>query len=1197
MDSLNPSPETGQTTSLGQVDRYELHRELADTAAGMLYAARDTVAGTAVSLLFLPAALSAKPKALDLLRPQLAAVARFRHPGVAHLLHLTQVWEIDAAARAETGTESGAAVLVSDLPAGVSLPEWRQQFPGGQAPVADVLDVVWELAEALDGLHAEGIVHGALMEESIVMTPRVPVLLGAAVELRVRAALAELGLGTPLPEGALQDERSDFLALARLVPLLLPNPPNAAWEHVLDRAMGSGAEIGFESARQFAGALRAAVEDAPPASPPEPVLPQPGPAPAALPPEPAPHRTPAVVFESSSAADEPAPPASRWINIAIVIAALAAVALAVGLILSRRNQPPPPEPEATLPWEPIKQSTHLSPTFAWRVTLPAVTEGQSLRLRLYGQTRILAAVASVDGIAIQETAGKQQTTELSRATVDGWAAGDVLAVVKAPDSLTVYRNGVRLTGVPCPLEQWRMARWDGLGGIVPTGLSYQKIGRLVFADDFMHGENELGEWQPESGEWTVHAIRNPIRSANPFSFLGKGSNAVAKAGHWFWRNYTLACSAHPLPGSSFGLSICRQDAANAYDLRWTGGGTPTLELVRVCGGQRQSLAKKALPFQPNAWVRLQASQLDGVLVVSVDDHEVFRVDDRAPLLGGGVALWTDGGEGTVFDDVTVGPVDRLAVTPDLQIPISLLPTARLGTTTALPECALGEVILENASVEATADLAGRTAPAGLFARRNGPRQLRFELVPGTPWQARILAVTPVGENVVASQELAAPTGTTTLGFTVLNREAWGMVDGRIAVYAGQIPVLGRGHCGAFATPEAPLELTTLSVAPAVALPNIDNRVETFTHEQSMQNWNSPVLAWTPDYSSSVPLYWHRSDFWRDVAATADIAELERVDGAQTWGVSLATEGDTDGSAKHRWELYLTPEAKELSVRCPGQDPTAVPAGKSIHSLALERLGNRLLAKANGRVVWHETLPPEGEGLMRVGRIGRGATDEWAQAVAIRADSVRTYSFKEAPVDWLPACGEWKVTNRWQCDPRWSFFSGVQMGNPACLWNKRQHGENVTIEFFVGPKMDRSRGKWYEYAADFNAVICADGQDISSGYSFMFGGWDDRGSQIVRQHQILAENRRIVIPRKSSTHRRWFHVKLRKRGKQLTFWVDGALVGSVRDENVLPGNRFGLWTWNNGIMVAQVRVATDSEMPSVGMETPPKSRPNIPYDKQ
>ena len=145
-------------------------------------------------------------------------------------------------------------------------------------------------------------------------------------------------------------------------------------------------------------------------------------------------------------------------------------------------------------------------------------------------------------------------------------------------------------------------------------------------------------------------------------------------------------------------------------------------------------------------------------------------------------------------------------------------------------------------------------------------------------------------------------------------------------------------------------------------------------------------------------------------------------------------------------------------------------------------------------------------------------------------------------------------------------------------------------------MDQERGKRYEYAADFNAVICADGQDIASGYSFLFGGWDDRGSQIVRGDKILLENERIAIPRKSAIHRRWFHVKLRKRGSQLAFWVDGALVGSVRDEAPLDGRRFGLWTWDNGFMVAQVRVATDGPMRSVAADAPPNPNPRTPYGK-
>ncbi len=1200
MNQFDHSPlPAGTDGSLGHVDRYELRERLAEGPAGMLYRGIDTVVGTPVSLLFLPAALTAAPGALDGLRAELTPVARFRHPGVAHLLHLTQLWDLDAVARAETGLEPGAAALVADFPAGEPLPAWRRQFPHGRMPIPQLLDLVWELAEALDGLHAADLVHGSLTAEDIRMTARGPVLVGAALGGRVRAAMARLGLGnaTSVPP----DSHDDLQALVAIAQDLLPDLPAAPWAEVMERAMRPAAES-YPSARQFAGALRTACEAVPDLlaeEPPEeepPAAAAPAPLPELVPPPSPVPATHAVFYDQPAAKPAGARRTSRVLNIVLVVAVLVLLALVVKVVLSRRQAPVPVETGES--WEPVKQSTRLSPAFAWRVTLPAVAPGQMLRFRLYGQTRVLAVVAAAEGIVVTETTGKGDRRELaSVALTEPLTEGEVLAVAKSPDALTVARNGVVVAQAPCPLETWRLARWDQAGGLVPIALTNQKIERLVFADDFMHGDSALGEWQPESGQWTVHELQNPIRSANPFSFLGTGSNALARAGQWFWRNYQLTCSAHPLKDSAFGVSFCHLDAGQTYNLRWRKAGeTGVLELTRRKGGESQSLARRELPFLANSWVGLSVSQLDGLLVVAVDGHEVFRVVDPAPLLGGGIGLWTDGGEGTVFDDVVVTPVDRLAIT-QADVPASLLPSGQLATTAGLPDCPLGGVLLENATVTMAVPLVGRSAPVGLFARRNGPKDLRFQLVPGARWQAQIVGTTPAGETVVASEEMASPKGEGELSFTVLNREAWGMVDGQIVVYAGQVPVLGRGRAGAFAAPESPVQPTRLAIAPATALPNIDNRVETFTHEQSMQNWNSPVLFWTPDYTSKLPLYWHRSDFWRDVSVRADVAELEKLDGVQTWGVALSEEGTAAGHADRRWELFLVPGPKpQLYLSQPGAEPEALPLEGTVQTLALERRGNLLLAKRNGRTIWDGRVTASSDGLMRVGRIGRGATDEWALAVEIRADSVRTYSFKEAPVDWLPASGEWQVTNRWQCDPRWSFFSGVQRGGAACLWNKYRHGDNVTIEFFVGPKMDRERGKWYEYAADFNAVICADGSDIASGYSFLFGGWDDRGSQIVRQHEILAENRRIVIPRQSSTHRRWFHVKLRKRGAQLTSWVDGALVGSVQDEAPLAGDRFGLWTWGNGIMVAQVRVATDGAMESVGMDAAPNPQPKTPYDK-
>jgi hypothetical protein len=263
---------------------------------------------------------------------------------------------------------------------------------------------------------------------------------------------------------------------------------------------------------------------------------------------------------------------------------------------------------------------------------------------------------------------------------------------------------------------------------------------------------------------------------------------------------------------------------------------------------------------------------------------------------------------------------------------------------------------------------------------------------------------------------------------------------------------------------------------------------------------------------------------------------------------------------------------------------------------LMRQGGRIVAAVDGSCLWSVPAPQFLAGLCRVGRFGGTPGDAWARAIVLEAAGVRTYSFREAAVDWVPVAGAWIVTNRWQCDPRWSFYSGACSDGVACNWNKRRHGDNVTLEFFVGPKMDASRGRHYEYAADFNAVMAADGTDIASGYSFMLGGWDDRGSQIVRGTTVVAENREVRIPRVSGTHRRWFYVKIRKQGGLLSFWVDGVRVAEYRDPAPLTGDRLGLWTWRNGMMVAQVRVSTGPVFGPVTAATPAAfAVPRTPYD--
>ncbi|MFW5798952.1 MAG: hypothetical protein ACOCXX_04780, partial [Planctomycetota bacterium] len=135
------------------------------------------------------------------------------------------------------------------------------------------------------------------------------------------------------------------------------------------------------------------------------------------------------------------------------------------------------------------------------------------------------------------------------------------------------------------------------------------------------------------------------------------------------------------------------------------------------------------------------------------------------------------------------------------------------------------------------------------------------------------------------------------------------------------------------------------------------------------------------------------------------------------------------------------------------------------------------------------------------------------------------------------------------------------------------------------------GDYNNYIRDFNVTLCADGKDLSSGYTFSLGslidGKRNAGSRIIRRGSVIAENTTSpwarIAPRKDSVatrslHRQWFHVqarmiRLETGGVRLELWVDGHKVCEATDDDPLPGKRVAIWTCNCGIMVARVRVSS------------------------
>jgi hypothetical protein len=132
--------------------------------------------------------------------------------------------------------------------------------------------------------------------------------------------------------------------------------------------------------------------------------------------------------------------------------------------------------------------------------------------------------------------------------------------------------------------------------------------------------------------------------------------------------------------------------------------------------------------------------------------------------------------------------------------------------------------------------------------------------------------------------------------------------------------------------------------------------------------------------------------------------------------------------------------------------------------------------------------------------------------------------------------------------------------------------DTTLEFYAGIKMDAERGRKYEYASDMNATLCADGNDLTSGYNFLFGGWHDQRSAIMKGDKIVVETAASVIPREDNIHRRWFYLKARKHGNRLEFYVDNNRILEYEDKQPLTGTRAAIWTYNNGLMVSRVRLS-------------------------
>lgn len=148
--------------SLGRIDQYELIRELGGGGFGCVYLARDTVAGIDVAVKGLPPLVRLNKEELENVRQNFALVSRLHHPNIAAALHLQKVEKAfydDESDAEKLRVFKGDTLVVMQYAPGVTLSQWRKQFPEGKVPLDKAVEITRQIASALDYAHKERILH------------------------------------------------------------------------------------------------------------------------------------------------------------------------------------------------------------------------------------------------------------------------------------------------------------------------------------------------------------------------------------------------------------------------------------------------------------------------------------------------------------------------------------------------------------------------------------------------------------------------------------------------------------------------------------------------------------------------------------------------------------------------------------------------------------------------------------------------------------------------------------------------------------------------------------------------------------------------------------------------------------------------------------------------------------------------------
>jgi hypothetical protein len=389
---------------------------------------------------------------------------------------------------------------------------------------------------------------------------------------------------------------------------------------------------------------------------------------------------------------------------------------------------------------------------------------------------------------------------------------------------------------------------------------------------------------------------------------------------------------------------------------------------------------------------------------------------------------------------------------------------------------------------------------------------------------------------------------------------------------------------------------------------IVSKVPEYAGVIDVDSWAGPATPWEPDPTYS-ELFWRCHRFYGDQYLRYDVTNLP--DNSTT---ALAIQADRDHGTGTALMLTRSGDNGVVTLKRNGQTlATAKTTLGDKVSLMLERHASLLTGWIDDQPAVRAAADATDGGQMCFETIGYKPR---ISGLTLWSRHLKDYTFDTAPVDWWVGSGTWDLTNRWSCTPDWSWFGGVSEEGTAVIWNKRPVAGDTLLDFYAGPKMlskdkdaaappppglapvrPKKLGK--ERFGDFNCVLCGDGRNVMSGYSFVLcpenppeeprpvampraGAGRGRtpapapaaarrgGAYIYRSGVLVARGDYVMF---RIGHNRWADITAEKRGDRVTLSVDGQVVVQYIDPNPLNGGYAGIWTQHNGIMVPRATISS------------------------